>query len=160
MLKRKLIFAGIVMLVFAFTGTTYGQTSKRTTSKAKAGKGTKGKVQFQDFHFGHRRSKTTQVTGGTIPVYKNGKSSTKRKRTPAKNSFQSQTQPFADGRSKNQRKGGITHTDSWNEKNKRKFTKSTNILPYVEQDNLRKKSKYANQEISYRKNKPVRRKNK
>lgn len=61
--------------------------NKRTTSGNKSERSTKG-------------TKTNQVTGGTIPVYKNGKNTTKRKKTPVKNSFESQTQPFADGKVK------------------------------------------------------------
>ncbi len=74
MLKRILIIIAIISFALMLSVNTFGQSNRRS-------KTTKN---------------PTQVTGGTIPVYK----TTKRKRTPVKNSFESQTQPFADGRVK------------------------------------------------------------
>lgn len=83
MLKRNLIIIAIITIAFALTSNVFGQNTKRKTAK------------------NARITKNpTQATGGTIPVYKNGKSSAQSKRTPVKNSFESQTQPFADGRVK------------------------------------------------------------
>lgn len=58
MLKRNLIIATVVMLVFTFAAVTFAQSNKR-----KAGRGTKGKVQFQDFHFTQRRAKSPKPKG-------------------------------------------------------------------------------------------------
>lgn len=87
MLKRTLIIIAIITIALALTSNVFGQNSKgKTTKNARITKN------------------PTQATGGTIPVYKNGKNTAKRSRTPVKNSFQSQTQPFADGRVKGKTK--------------------------------------------------------
>lgn len=131
MLKRNLFLIIIAVLSLVFTINTFGQSNKRISSNPKRVKqAKKGVSEWTDILAKKTKSKTknsritkkpNQVTGGTIPVYRNGKSSAKRQRAPVKNSFESQTQPFADGRNKrNQRKGGVTHTDSWYPKRKQK----------------------------------------
>lgn len=86
MLKRTLIIIAIITIALALTSNVFGQNSKgKITKNARITK------------------RPSQATGGTIPVYKTG-STTKRKRTPVKNSFESQTQPFADGRVKGKTK--------------------------------------------------------
>lgn len=67
--------------------------------------GVEDRAKPKDYESSARKTNSgTKVTSGTIPVYKNGKNSAKRSRTPVKNSFQSQTQPFADGRVKGKTK--------------------------------------------------------
>lgn len=116
MLKRNLFFIIAIGMTFVFMTNAFGQNNRKNSRTIK---------------------KTTQATGGTIPVYWNRNSAGKRRKASVNHSFHPTTQPFADGLKKRKSKPRNTH----------------NLLPYIEQSGLRKKGKYANQEVSYRKNK-------
>lgn len=87
MLKKYLLTIGIITIALALSGNTFGQNNKQKSAKN-----------------ARITKRPTQATGGTIPVFWDIKSPAKRKGVPANHSFQSQTQPFADGRVKGKTK--------------------------------------------------------
>lgn len=124
MLKRNLIIIANITIALTVTSNIFGQSNKGKNTSSSKQRSTKNARITKN---------PTQATGGTIPVYWNAKSPAKRKRTPANHSFQSTTQPFADGRSKpNQRKGGVTHEDTWH--SKRKIKPRSNPIIILDQD--------------------------
>jgi hypothetical protein len=164
---RRLFFISAI-LILAFTVTTFGQSNKRTLSKAKKVTQTKKGVSEWTDILARKTNKRkpnakpfigSPTDGNGIREAATSKSKTaqlKSRLVKKPNNFQVDQKlgmpDYVKKPSTNQRKSGFS--------NKRKSTKSTNLLPYMEQENLRKKGKYANQEVSYRKNKTVRRKNK
>ncbi|MEK7724163.1 MAG: hypothetical protein AAB336_07445 [Acidobacteriota bacterium] len=138
MLKRNLLIIVAIGLGLLFSGNIIAQNGKAKTTKRKAKVG--DRTEEVTFNYG-KKPKANQRKSHSV-------------KNP--NNFQVDQKlgmpDYFKKSSPNQRKSGLS--------NKGKYAKSTNILPYMEQENLRKKGKYANQEVSYRKNKTVRRKNK
>ena len=113
---RRLFFLSAI-LILTFTATAFGQSNKRTLSKPKNVKqAKKGVAEWTDILARKTNKRKPKPYTGS-PTDGNGIRKAPTGKTKA-----------------NQRKGGITHTDSWDRKSKRKVKPRSNSVILFDQD--------------------------